>query len=204
MRPRSSAAATPLRPRAQANAGSVLTPAASRRASAARQRVARSALPTTLTKLPHGGAHVPVARRVDRQLLVAAGDPAAQQQLAPFGAQQVDAPAHAPQVRGGSPEGKAQVAPQPALDGMGENLGYQVGDFVRVVLGIYPLRRRQLPVEMGGVQHQQPDVADRNPANGSRAIGGRSFTGGGRRRRAGGRHQKSASRVFSWASALSV
>ena len=75
-----------------------------------------------------------IARRVDGQLVEAAGDQASRQQLMPLGLQYIDAPAHTIQDRLASAVALAEVASLPLLDRARQDFSNQIWQLVGAVL----------------------------------------------------------------------
>ncbi len=71
----------------------------------------------------------------------------------------IDAAAHAAEHGLALAEGGGELAPLALLHGPGEDLDHQIRDLLGQILGSEQ-RRCGLLAEIGGVEHQPPDVAD--------------------------------------------
>ena len=119
-------------------------------------------------QLVKGGLDEPVAHGVGGQFVERTGDFALLQQVAAFRAQRVYPSPHAGQVGLATVEIGTEVAPEAALDGTGQDFGHQVWYVVGVLLCGIPPVAGNFAEQAGGVQHQEPDVPDRNLPDGSR------------------------------------
>ena len=136
-------------------------------ADVARQRCARSWSLTIPASRVERRLDEPVAGCVNGQLIERARNPAPLKQLAAFGPEKVDAPADAVEVGAPATVSEAEVAAHPTLNGVREQLCDQFGKLVRVVFyGHFPSLGK-LAVQVGGVQHQKPDISDRDSPDGS-------------------------------------
>ena len=88
------------------------------------------------------------------------------EQLATLGPEKVNATADPVQIGVPSTESEAEVAPHTALNRVSKDLRNQVGEIVRPIFRSYSSIFWKFAIQIGGVQHQQPDVPDRNSAYG--------------------------------------
>ena len=152
-----------------------------------------------------GCAHETVAGGVDRKNLEPARHTRTSKQLASFGPEQIDAAAYPSKVAARGLKREAEVPPQSQLDRTSEYLRCQVRNLVWVVLGTDPLGRWELSVQVGRIQHQQPQVPDRNLAHLRVVSMSLQFCRVGRRRlEIASCHQKSSSSLLAWSSAVLV
>ncbi|MNT16560.1 hypothetical protein D3C72_1516700 [compost metagenome] len=106
-------------------------------------------------------ANVTVARRVDRQRLEAARYTAARKQLVSLGGQYVDAAAHSVQYRLVGLITCTELAALPLFHRVDQQFCDQVWQVIGIVFDIdkpCPMRA----IQIGSVQHQQPEVAHGN------------------------------------------